>query len=133
VRALRSFAFGVKELHQILDLVGLENIAEGGHGSAAIVNLMLDLLLVQALANGAQVRPEFPTAAIYAMAMFTSLFMKEGGSGVLTLAGVSVNDRSGKSWQAACQSYDNCRDTEGGIDSRGGFSDFLQRNKSFCD
>ena len=123
----------MKKVHQILDLVGLENVPEGGHGSAAMLNLMLDLLLFPALADGAQVWSEFPTAAIYAVAMFTSLFMKESGSGVLTLAGVSVNDRSGRSWQAACQSYDNCRDTEGGIDSRGGFSDFLQRNKSFCD
>jgi hypothetical protein len=45
----------VKEVDEVLDLVRLKNIAEGGHGSAAIVNLMLDLLLVQAFADGAQV------------------------------------------------------------------------------
>jgi hypothetical protein len=45
----------MKEVDEVLDLVRLKNIAKGGHGSAAIVNLMLDLLLVQAFADGAQV------------------------------------------------------------------------------
>jgi hypothetical protein len=85
----------VKEVDQVLDLVRLEDIAEGGHGSAAIVNLMLDLLLLQAFADGAQIRPKLAAAAIYAVAMLTPLFMKEGGSSVLALARVGVNDRSG--------------------------------------
>jgi hypothetical protein len=34
----------VKEVNEIFDFVGLENISECGHGSAAIVNLMLDSL-----------------------------------------------------------------------------------------
>jgi hypothetical protein len=55
-RVLRGFAFGVKEVDQVLDLVRLENIAEGRHGGAAIVNLMLDLLLVQTFADSAQIR-----------------------------------------------------------------------------
>jgi hypothetical protein len=35
----------VKEVHEIFDLVGLENVSEGGHGSTAIVNLMFNFLL----------------------------------------------------------------------------------------
>jgi hypothetical protein len=46
----------MKEVDEVLDLVRLKNISEGGHGSATIVNLMLDLLLVQAFAYGAEVR-----------------------------------------------------------------------------
>jgi hypothetical protein len=46
----------VKEVDEVLDLVRLEDIAEGRHGGAAIVNLMLDLLLVQAFADSAQIR-----------------------------------------------------------------------------
>jgi hypothetical protein len=43
----------VKEVHEIFDFVGLENISEGGHGGTTLVNLMLDFLLAQALADGA--------------------------------------------------------------------------------
>jgi hypothetical protein len=35
----------MKEVHEIFDFVGLENVSEGGHRSATIVNLMLDFLL----------------------------------------------------------------------------------------
>jgi len=45
-RGLRSFAFRMKEVHEIFDFVGLENISEGRHGGAAIVNLMLDFFFV---------------------------------------------------------------------------------------
>jgi hypothetical protein len=45
----------MKEVDEVLDLVRLKNISESGHGSATIVNLMLDLLLVQAFAYGAEV------------------------------------------------------------------------------
>jgi len=41
---LGSFAFCVKEVNQIFDLVRLENISKGGHSSATVVNLMFDLL-----------------------------------------------------------------------------------------
>jgi hypothetical protein len=34
----------MKEVNDIFDLVGLENISEGGHGGTALVNLMLDFL-----------------------------------------------------------------------------------------
>jgi hypothetical protein len=34
----------VKEVHQIFDLVRLENISESGHSSTAIVDLMFDPL-----------------------------------------------------------------------------------------
>jgi hypothetical protein len=66
-----------------LDLVGLENISEGGHRRATLVNLMLDFLFAEAFANGAQIWPEFPASAVWAMAMFASLFVKERGSGLL--------------------------------------------------
>ena len=85
----------MKEVHQIFDLVRLENISECGHSCAPIVNLMFDLLFFFAFADGAQIRPKVPAVAIYTMAMLTPLFMKEGGSRVLTLARVSMNDRCG--------------------------------------
>jgi hypothetical protein len=34
----------VEEIHQIFDFVRLENISEGGHGGATIVDLMFDFL-----------------------------------------------------------------------------------------
>jgi hypothetical protein len=43
---LRGFAFGVKEVDQIFDLVRLENVSESGHGGAAMLNLMFDLLFL---------------------------------------------------------------------------------------
>jgi hypothetical protein len=70
----------VKKINEIFDLVGLENISEGGHRRATLVNLMLDFFLAQAFADGAQIRPEFPAASICAMAMLTPLFVKESGS-----------------------------------------------------
>jgi hypothetical protein len=73
----------VKEVNEIFDLVGLENISEGGHRRATLVNLMLDFLLAEASADSAQIWPEFPASAIYAMAMLTPLFVKERGSGLL--------------------------------------------------
>jgi hypothetical protein len=73
----------VKEVNKIFDLVGVENISEGGHGGTALVNLMLDFLLAEAFADGAQIWPEFPAAAVCAMAMLASLFVKERGSGLL--------------------------------------------------
>jgi hypothetical protein len=73
----------MKEVNEIFDLVGLENISEGGHRRATLVNLMLDFLFAQAFADSAQVWPEFPTSAVGAMAMLTPLFMKERGSGLL--------------------------------------------------
>jgi len=34
----------VEEVHQIFNLVRLENVSERGHGGATIVNLVFDLL-----------------------------------------------------------------------------------------
>lgn len=81
-RPLR-FAFRVKEINEIFDLIGLENISEGGHGGTALENLMLDFLFAQAFADSAQIWPEFPASAVGAMAMLASLFVKERGSGLL--------------------------------------------------
>jgi hypothetical protein len=83
----------VKEVDQILDLVRLENIAKGWHGSAAIVYLMLDLLLFQTFTNGTQIRPQVATSAICTVAVLTPPFVKERGSSVFTRGG--VNRRSG--------------------------------------
>ena len=76
----------MKEVHEIFDFVRLEDVSESGHRGTTIVNLMLDLLFAQAFADGAQIWPEFPAAAICAVAMLTSLFMKECGSGFLVFA-----------------------------------------------
>lgn len=43
----------MKEVYEILDFVGLENISEGGHGSTAVMNLMFDFLLAEAFTDGA--------------------------------------------------------------------------------
>jgi hypothetical protein len=73
----------VKEVNEIFDLVGLENISKGWHRRAAFVNLMLDFLFAQAFADSAQIWPEFPASAVCAMAVLASLFVKERGSGLL--------------------------------------------------
>jgi len=46
----------VKEVDKVFDLIGLEDVAEGGHGGAAVLDLMLDFLFVEAFADGAEVR-----------------------------------------------------------------------------
>jgi len=76
----------MEEVHQVLDLVRLENISERRHSGATVVDLMLDLLLTKTLADSTEVWPEIPAQAIYAMAMLTSLFMKEDSSRRLTFA-----------------------------------------------
>jgi hypothetical protein len=45
-RVLGGLALGVKEVDEVFDLVGLENIAEGRHGGAAVLDLMLDFFFV---------------------------------------------------------------------------------------
>jgi hypothetical protein len=73
----------VKEVHEIFDFIRLENVSEGGHRCTTLVNLMLDFLFAEAFADGTQIWPEFPASAVGAMAMLTSLFMKERGSRLL--------------------------------------------------
>ena len=53
--------------------------------ATTILNLMLDLLFAQAFTNSAQIRSKVSSPAIYAMAVLTSLFMKEGSSRLLTV------------------------------------------------
>jgi len=72
----------MKEVHEILDFIRLEHVSKGGHGSTTIVNLKLYFLLAQAFPYGTQIRPKVPAAAICTMAVLTSLFMKERGSGL---------------------------------------------------
>jgi hypothetical protein len=76
----------VKEVHEIFDLVRLENISEGGHGGTTLVYLMLDFLLAQAFPYGTQIGPEVATSAVGPVAMLTPLLMKERGSGLLAVA-----------------------------------------------
>jgi hypothetical protein len=108
----------VKEVDEIFDLVGLENVAEGRHGRAAVLDLMLDFFFAQAFAYGAEVRAFLPAAAIDAVAMLATLFVEECGSGVFGVGGVGVNNRTGLSWQAGCQGEDDGRETQGNTDSR---------------
>jgi hypothetical protein len=95
----------VEKVHQIFDFVRLENISERGHRSAAIVNLVLDLLLAEPLTNGAQIRSKMPASAIYAMAMLTTSLVKERGSRLFTFARVGVNNRSRRLRHTKRQSY----------------------------
>ena len=94
-RVLRGFALGVKEVDEVFDLVRLEDVAEGGHGGAAVLDLMLDFLFAEAFADGAEVWPSLAAAAIYAVAVLAALFVEERGSGVLCLVRVGVNDPGG--------------------------------------
>ena len=73
----------MKEVNEIFYLVGLEDISEGGHRRATVVDLMLDFLFAEAFADGAQIWPSFPASAVCAMAVLASLFVKERGSGLL--------------------------------------------------
>ena len=67
----------MEKVHQGFDLVRLENIAERRHRRAAVTNLKFNFLFVQAFADGAQIRTELSSAAIYAVAMLTSFLVKE--------------------------------------------------------
>jgi hypothetical protein len=90
--SLWSFAFRVKEVDEVLDLVGLENVTESRHGSAAVLNLMLDLFFAEALADEAEVWAQLAAAAIYPVAVLAALFVEERGSGVFIFVRVGVND-----------------------------------------
>jgi hypothetical protein len=45
----------VKEVDEVFDLVGLENVAESGHGRAALLDLVLDFFFAEAFADCAEV------------------------------------------------------------------------------
>jgi hypothetical protein len=72
----------MKEVHEILDFIRLEHVSKGGHGSTTIVNLKLYFLFAQAFPDRTQIWPQVPAATICTMAVFTTLFMKERGSGL---------------------------------------------------
>jgi hypothetical protein len=86
------------------------------------VNLMLNLLFFSPLTDGTQVWSEISAAAIHAVAMLTSLLMKERGSGLLAVARIGVNDRSGRLGQATCKRYGNGHERRGDEDSCGDFA-----------
>lgn len=74
----------MKVVHQVFDFIGLKNITEGRHRSAAVVNLMLNLLFVSALADDTQIWSEISSAAVHTMAMLTPFFVKESRTRFLT-------------------------------------------------
>jgi hypothetical protein len=74
---LGGFALGVEELDDGGDLVGLERIAEGGHSGTSIVDLVFDLGLLPAFADGAQVGAELAAAAVGTVAVFAAFFVEE--------------------------------------------------------
>jgi hypothetical protein len=94
----------VEEIYQVLDFIGLKHLSEGRHRGTAIVNLMLNLLFVSSLADGAQVWSEISAASVHAMAMLTPFFVKEHCTRLLTFVRISVNYRSGWLHQATRQS-----------------------------
>jgi hypothetical protein len=55
-RVLWGLAFGVEKIDQIFDLIWLESVAESGHSSAAVLDLILDFFFAQAFADSAEVR-----------------------------------------------------------------------------
>jgi hypothetical protein len=117
----------VKEVDEVFDLIGLEDVAKRRHGSAAVLDLMLNFVFVEAFSDGAEVGAQLASAAVWAVAMLASLFVEERGSGVLRLVRVGVNDGGGPLCEAACQSYDDRRETEGSTEWGGGdFADYLQ-------
>ncbi len=101
----------MKVVDQVLDFIGLKHISEGRHRSAAIVNLMLNLLFVSPLADGRQIWSEISSATIHAMAVLAPFFVKEHRTGLLAVARVSVNHRSGWLDQARRESQNNNHNT----------------------
>jgi hypothetical protein len=82
----------VKEVDEIFDLVGLENVPESRHRGSAVLDLMLDFFFAQAFAYGAEVRAFLSATAVYSVAVLATLFVEERGSGVFCLVRVGVND-----------------------------------------
>jgi hypothetical protein len=125
---LRGFALGVEEIHQIFNLVRLESISEGRHGSPAVVDLMLDLLFLQVLTDGAQIRAKLTASAIYAVTMLTPLLVKDGSSRSFAITGIRVNNRWGRLRRTTHQSGGKDRETSGDEDSQGAFGVSSQRS-----
>jgi hypothetical protein len=82
----------MQEIYQVFDLVRLKNISEGRHSRAAIMDLMFDLLFLQALSYSTQIRPEIPTAAIHTVAVLTPLLVKERRARVFVAVRGSMDD-----------------------------------------
>jgi hypothetical protein len=99
----------MQEVHQGFDFVRLENISEGGHGSTAIVDLVFDLRFLQALSDGAQIRPKISTAAIDTVAVLTSFLVKERSSGILTVVRGSMDNLSRRLPQNMGKTHDESK------------------------
>jgi hypothetical protein len=101
----------MKVVDQVFDFIRLKDFAEGRHRSATIVNLMLNLLFVSPLADGAQIWSEISSATIHAMAVFAPFFVKDHRTGLLAIGRVGVNYRSGWLHQTTRESWNEKRKT----------------------
>jgi hypothetical protein len=127
---LRRFAFCGKELHQILDLIGLKNVSKSGHRSATVVNLMLDLLLVPPFAYEAEIRTAVAAAAICAVTVFAPPLVKQNGSSLFIRAGIGVNRGLGRLRQTRYKGQGKSCGSDGNQDSQQCVGVFLQKNSA---
>jgi len=84
----------VQELDKILDLIRLQSLPKGRHIRAAIVDLMLDLRLLPALADHAEVRAALPSSTVCTVTVLASFFVEEHGSQVAGLRRRGLDGRS---------------------------------------
>jgi hypothetical protein len=118
----------VEKVHQILDLIRLKNASKGWHRSAAVVNLMFNLLLAPAFAYNAQIRAASTASSICAVAVLTPLLVKQGCSRLFARAGIGMNRWRGRLRQTRYKSDCKGCGTDGGEDSQQCFGMYLQRN-----
>jgi len=85
-------ALCVEVIDDGFNLIGLEDIAKGGHASTAVVDLVLDLRFIPALADGAEIGAQIPTVAVDAVAVFAASFVKEGRSDGFAFSRIGTND-----------------------------------------
>jgi hypothetical protein len=81
----RSLPLRMQKLHQIRNLIRLQHIPERRHRRAAVMNLMCNLLLLQPLSHRTQIRCAIGSPRIRAMAVFTTLLMKQHRPSRLTV------------------------------------------------
>lgn len=125
---LWGFALCVEKVHQILDLIRLKNASKGRHRSAAVVNLMFDLLFAPAFAYNAQIRAAASASAICAVAVLTPLLVKQGCSRLFARAGIGMNCWRTRLRQTRDKTDCKGSGTDGGEDSQQCFGMYLQGN-----
>jgi hypothetical protein len=121
----------VQKVHQVLDLVLLKNISESRHGRTTIVDLVFDLLLLQALANSAQIRPKISTTAIDAVAVLAPLLVKERCTSLFTVARRSVDNLKRRLARNTEKTRDKNTQAKSNQDSRRQFVMPFQRGRGF--